>query len=63
MAGVPPGPARLARPPDPGRGRRISVGLERTLDAPIERAWALLRDYRRPRACATAVLHPGFVLT
>jgi hypothetical protein len=51
MGGVPPDPARLARPPDPGLGRRVSVEVERTVDAPIERVWALLRDYRvaRPR--------------
>jgi hypothetical protein len=48
MAGVPPDPAR---PPDPGLGRRVSVEVERTVDAPMERVWALLRDYRvaRPR--------------
>jgi hypothetical protein len=35
----------------PGLGRRVSVEVERTVDAPIERVWALLRDYRvaRPR--------------
>src|SRR4051794_28213501 len=51
MAGVPPDPARLARASDPGLGRRVSVQLERTVDAPMERVWALLRDYRvaRPR--------------
>jgi hypothetical protein len=48
---VPPDRARLARPPGPGLGRRISVELERTLAAPMPRVWALLRDYRvaRPR--------------
>jgi hypothetical protein len=51
MARVPPDPARLARASDPGLGRRVSVELERTVDAPMERVWALLRDYRvaRPR--------------
>jgi Uma2 family endonuclease len=51
MGSVPPDPARLARPPDPGLGRRVSVEAERTVDAPMERVWALLRDYRvaRPR--------------
>src|SRR4051794_35487249 len=51
MAGVPPDPARLARASDPGLGRRVSVEVERTVDAPMERVWALLRDYRvaRPR--------------
>src|SRR3954463_13394903 len=52
MAGVRPDPARLARASDPGLGRRVSVQLERTVDAPMERGWALLRDYRvaRPRS-------------
>jgi uncharacterized protein YndB with AHSA1/START domain len=51
MAGVPPDPARLARASDPGLGRRVSVELERTVHAPMERVWALLRNYRvaRPR--------------
>src|SRR4051795_3000804 len=51
MPSVPPDPARLAQAPDPGLGARVSVQLERTVDAPIERVWALLRDYRlaRPR--------------
>src|SRR3954468_4786950 len=51
MAGVPPDPARFARASDPGLGRRVSVEVERTVDAPMERVWALLRDYRvaRPR--------------
>ena len=48
MGGVPPDPAR---PPDLGLGRRISVEVERTVDAPMERVWAVPRDYRvaRPR--------------
>jgi uncharacterized protein YndB with AHSA1/START domain len=51
MGSVPPDPARLARPPDPGLGARVLVEVERTVDAPMERVWALLRDYRvaRPR--------------
>jgi hypothetical protein len=51
MASVPPDPARLAPAPDLGLGARISVQVERTVDAPMERVWALLRDYRlaRPR--------------
>src|SRR3954453_16817927 len=51
MAGVPPDPARLARASDPGLGRRVSVEVERTVDAPMARVWTLLRDYRvaRPR--------------
>ena len=51
MGSVPPDPACLARPPDPGLGVRVSVELERTVDAPMERVWMLLRDYRvaRPR--------------
>src|SRR3954469_5754304 len=51
MGSVPPDPARLARPRAPGLGRRISVAVEHTVDAPLERVWAVLRDYRvaRPR--------------
>ena len=49
MGSVPPDPARLARAPDPGPGARVSVEIERTVDAPMERVWALLRDYRRAR--------------
>src|SRR3954464_158003 len=51
MAGVPPEPARRARASDPGLGRRVSVEVERTVDAPMDQVWALLRDYRvaRPR--------------
>src|SRR4051794_37458496 len=51
MGGVPPDPARLARPPDPGLGRPVPVEVKRTVDAPMERVCALLRDYRvaRPR--------------
>jgi hypothetical protein len=50
MGGVPPDPARLARPPDRGLGRRVWVEVERTVEAPMERVWALLRDYRVARA-------------
>src|SRR4051794_2593613 len=49
MAGVPPDPARLARAAGRGLGRRVSVEVERTVDAPMERVWALLRDYRVAR--------------
>jgi hypothetical protein len=51
MGSVPPDPARLARPPDRGLGARVSLEVERTVDAPMERVWAPLRDYRfaRPR--------------
>src|SRR4051794_32100021 len=49
MASVPPEPARLARSPDPGLGARVSVEFERTVDAPMKRVWALLRDYRLAR--------------
>src|SRR4051794_32537729 len=49
MGSVPPDPARLARPPDPGLGARVSVEIERTVGAPMERVWALLRDYRLAR--------------
>jgi hypothetical protein len=36
---------------DAGFGRRICVQVERTVDAPIQRVWVVLRDYRaaRPR--------------
>ena len=33
-----------------GFGRRIAIEAERTVDAPIELVWRLLRDYRGPRA-------------
>jgi uncharacterized protein YndB with AHSA1/START domain len=46
---VPPDPARLARPPDPGLGLRVQVEVERTVDAPMERVWALVRHYRVAR--------------
>jgi hypothetical protein len=38
-------------PTEPGFGRLVSVELERTVDAPMQRVWVLLRDYRsaRPR--------------
>jgi hypothetical protein len=36
-------------PYDPGPGRRLSIALERTLDAPMERVWAVLRDYAQAR--------------
>jgi hypothetical protein len=51
MGGVPPDPARLARPSDAGLGRRVWVEVERTVEAPMERVWPPLRDYRvaRPR--------------
>src|SRR5205823_7556296 len=51
MGSVPPDPARLAPPADAGPGGRVAVQVERTVDAPMDRVWALLRDYRvaRPR--------------
>src|SRR3954454_14483073 len=51
MSSVPPDPSRLARRDDPGAGARVSLEVERTVDAPMARVWALLRDYRvaRPR--------------
>jgi uncharacterized protein YndB with AHSA1/START domain len=51
MSGVPPDPSRLRGPTDSAFGRRISVEVERTVDAPMERVWAVLRDYQdaRPR--------------
>jgi len=41
--------ARSRGPIDPGFGRRVSIALERTVDAPMERVWAVLRDYRQVR--------------
>lgn len=40
-----------AAPTDAGFGRRICVQVERTVDAPMDRVWVVLRDYRaaRPR--------------
>jgi hypothetical protein len=43
------GPARPDRSPargstDPGFGRLVSVEVERTVDAPMQRVWDLLRD-------------------
>src|SRR3954469_19648831 len=51
MPAVPPEPDRLARPPDLGLGRRVSVEVERTVDAPMGGVWPLLLAYRvaRPR--------------
>jgi uncharacterized protein YndB with AHSA1/START domain len=41
----------LAAPTEAGFGRRICVLVERTVDAPMQRVWVVLRDYRaaRPR--------------
>ena len=36
--------------PGLGFGRRIAIEAERTVDAPIELVWRLLRDYRGPHA-------------
>jgi hypothetical protein len=51
MASVSPDATGLAAPTDAGFGRRICVEVERTVDAPMERVWVVLRDYRaaRPR--------------
>jgi uncharacterized protein YndB with AHSA1/START domain len=51
MASVSPEATGLAAPTDAGFGRRIGVEVERTVDAPMERVWVVLRDYRaaRPR--------------
>ena len=40
-----------ATPTDAGFGRRICVQVERTVDAPMDRVWVVLRDYpaARPR--------------
>jgi uncharacterized protein YndB with AHSA1/START domain len=51
MASVSPEATGLATPTDAGFGRRICVEVERTVDAPMQRVWVVLRDYRaaRPR--------------
>ena len=60
-------PAPSPGPYDPGPGRRLSIALERTLDAPMQRVWAVLRDYAqaRPRILtehfADYVIHQGGV--
>jgi uncharacterized protein YndB with AHSA1/START domain len=36
-------------PPDPVFGRPLAVDVERTVDAPMARVWAALRDYRSTR--------------
>jgi len=41
--------ARSRGSTEPGFGRRLSIALERTLDAPMERVWAVLRDYAQAR--------------
>src|SRR3954465_61646 len=38
-----------SRPASPVVGRRVSVVRERTVDAPMERVWMLLRDYAQAR--------------
>jgi uncharacterized protein YndB with AHSA1/START domain len=40
-----------AAPTEAGFGRRTCVQVERTVDAPMQRVWVVLRDYRaaRPR--------------
>ena len=56
-----------SRPASPVVGRRLSIGLERTADAPMERVWMLLRDYAqaRPRILpehfGDCVIHEGGV--
>jgi Polyketide cyclase / dehydrase and lipid transport len=63
--GVPFDPARSRGPADPGFGRRLSIALERTVDAPMERVWTVLRDYvqARPRILtedfSDYVIHEG----
>ena len=37
--------ARSRGPTAPGFGRQLSMALERTVDAPLERVWAVLCDY------------------
>jgi uncharacterized protein YndB with AHSA1/START domain len=48
--GVVSDPAARSAPPGLGFGRRIAIEAERTVDAPMELVWRLLRDYRGPRA-------------
>jgi hypothetical protein len=38
-----------SRPASPEVGRRLSIVLESTVDAPMERVWMLLRDYAHAR--------------
>jgi uncharacterized protein YndB with AHSA1/START domain len=42
--------AAPAGSPGVGFGRRIAIEAERTVDAPMEQVWRVLRDYRAPRA-------------
>ncbi len=46
-----PDPDRLAAPADEGLARRLSVDVERSVDAPIDEVWSVLCDYQyaRPR--------------
>jgi len=51
MRAVQPDPTRPVRPPEAGLARRVSVEVERTVDAPMEAVWAVLQDYRAARPC------------
>src|SRR5665809_144442 len=46
-----PDPGRLAVPAGEGLARRLSVDVERSVDAPIDEVWSVLCDYEyeRPR--------------
>jgi Polyketide cyclase / dehydrase and lipid transport len=59
---VPPDRARSARSPDPGFGPRLSAEVERAVDAPIERVWAVLRDYRAARPRLLTEHFSGYVV-
>jgi hypothetical protein len=47
-----PDPDRLTVPADEGLARRLSVDVERSVDAPIDEVWSVLCDYTssRPRS-------------
>jgi uncharacterized protein YndB with AHSA1/START domain len=48
--------------PGIGFGRRIAIEAERTVDAPMELVWRLLRDYRGPRARVLGEPFSGYEL-
>ena len=54
--------AARRRGPGVGFGRRIAIEAERTVDAPMELVWRLLRDYRAPRARMVSELFAAYEL-
>jgi uncharacterized protein YndB with AHSA1/START domain len=48
--------------PGVGFGRRIAIEVERTVDAPMELVWRLLRDYGAPRARMASELFAAYEL-